>query len=243
MSSFSTLIQNQALGQLRYIESAHSDIHGRKVPFDKYALAGPLEAFLAKHPMQYTTRSQVATHEAGHFVAFEACGLCAGTASIYGGRDGWSGEANAWNLPNYSGEHWVCDYAIYSAGFINEARAALAGPIAEELLDEGDAFDAIGELVEAALRANRAAQMLGRDEAEIWDETLLAAVAIVERERRAILDVAALLEKNKQISCTNRPVKKILAGVKQTPIDAGVVSQRGLALARKINDAVKELAQ
>ena len=52
-----------------------------------------------------------------------------------------------------------------------------------------------------------------------------------------------MLERKKRISRTDRPVKKILTRVTPGPIDRGAVSQRGLALARKIDDALTEFAQ
>ena len=78
---------------------------------------------------------------------------------------------------------------------------------------------------------------------EMWDETLLGAVALVEHHKPEILGIGAVLERRGRIWRTDSAVNKILMRVEQAPIDMGSVSQRGQVLARKIDDALKEFAQ
>src|SRR5262249_55284304 len=148
-------------------------------PFNDVAVLAPLKVFLAAHPMRTPTKEQAAIHEAGHLVGFESCRFLAFKAEIRGstfGRDGWSGLAYPCNSPPYN---WPQD--LVPDDFLHDARGALAGPIAEELLSGGGVHHSIGELADAALRSDRAAELLGRDDVELWDETVLGAVALVER--------------------------------------------------------------
>jgi hypothetical protein len=107
MASPRDLIHAQARGHLGPIKQAYRDVLGLRCdePFNDDAVLAPLKVFLAAHPMRVMTMEQVALHEAGHFVGFEACGLLAGTAEIHGscfGRRGWGGVACPWNPPAYS---------------------------------------------------------------------------------------------------------------------------------------------
>ena len=232
----------QATGQLGPIKWTYQKVHGPDKPLDDGAVLAQLEAFLVKHPMRAPTRMQAGIHEAAHFVAFERLGLVAGTAAIYGsafGRAGWGGEASAWNslyhIPTLP-QDWSPD------ALLREAQAGLAGPLAEELLGDGDVLGSIGELVEAAVFAERAGQLTNRDESEARRDALLGAVSLVERHAPEVLDIAALLERRGRISRSQPSIRKILARVKQAAVATGSVSERGVALARKIEDAVKELA-
>jgi hypothetical protein len=232
----------QARGHLNYyIKPACREVLGLHCngPFDDDAALASLKVFLTAHPMGTVTRGDAAFHESGHFVAYERLGFLAGTAEIYGspfGRGRWGGGASCWN-------HLIYDGHLAPDDFLRDAQGALAGPIAEDLLGGSDALRIIGELVDAVIRSGRAAELLGRDAFEIWNETLLGAVALVERHSPEILDIAAVLERKKRISRLDRPVEKILMRVEEAPIDMGAVSQRGLALARKIDDALTEFAQ
>jgi hypothetical protein len=235
------LIHAQARGHLNYyIEPARREVLGLYCngPFDDDAVLARLKVFLTAHPMGEVTKWLAALHEAGHFVAYERLGFLAGTAEIRGsrfGRGGWGGGACRWSPPIYDGR-------LAPDDFLRDARGALAGPIAEELLGGGDALHIIGELIDASIRSDRAAELWGRDSIEMWDETLLGAVALVEHHEPEILDIAALLECRGRISRLDRPVEKILARVTPGPIDRGAVSQRGLALARRVTEALREFA-
>ena len=236
------LIHAQARGHLNYyIKRACREVLGLHCdgPFDDDAALASLKVFLTAHPMRAATKLQAAIHEAGHFVLFEWLGFLAGTAEIRGsrfGRHGWGGGACRWNPPIYRPD-------LASDDFLRDARGALAGPIAEELLGGGDVLRIIGELVDASIRSARAADLAGSEYFEMWYEIVLGTVALVERHSPEILDIAAVLERKGRISRTDRPVEKILARVEQAPIDMGSVSERGLALARKIDDALREFAR
>jgi hypothetical protein len=180
------------------------------------------------------TKWLAALHEAGHFVAYERLGFLAGTAEI--GESG-GGHACPWAPPIYS-------YPLAPDDFLRDAQAVLAGPIAEELLGGGDLLgSSIGELIDAAIRSRRAADLAGRDSIEMWDETLLGAVALIEHHKPEILDIAAVLEREGCIWRTNSAVNKILMRVEEAPIDMRAVSERGLALADRITEALREFAQ
>ena len=235
------VVRSQARARLDPINQAYQDVRGRDEPFDDDAVLASLKVFLARHPTRPATEEQAASHEAGHFVAYERLGFLATTAEIYGsrfGRGGWGGAARRWNSPVYN---WLQDW--YPDAFLRDAQAMLAGPIAEELIGGGDALSSVGEVIAASVLVRRAAELLGRDTIEMWGETLLGAVALVEHHKPEILDIAAVLERKKRISRTDRPVEKILARVTPGPIGRGAVSQHGLALARKIDDALTEFAQ
>jgi hypothetical protein len=242
MASPHDLLHAQARGHLNYyIKPACREVLGLHCngPFDDDAALASLKVFLTAHPMRAATMEQAALHEAGHFVLFERLGFLAGTAAIYGspfGRNGWGGGACRWSPPIYNGR-------LAPDDFLRDAQAALAGPIAEELLGGGDVLGGIGELVDASIRSARAADLAGRDTIEMWDETLLGAVALVEHHKPEILDIAAVLERQKRISRTDRAVEKILMRVEEAPIDVGLVSERGLALARRITEALREFAR
>jgi hypothetical protein len=240
------IIYLQARAHLDPIKQAHQNALGRPdVPFNDDAVIAPLKVLLAAHPMRAATKSQAAIHEAAHFILYERLGFLATIADICGqpfGRGGWGGSARRWNSPLF---YWMEDW--YPDAFLRDAQAMLAGPIAEELIGEGEALSSVGEVVAASILVRRAAELLGRDDIEMWDETLLGTVALLERYRPEILDIAALLERKKRISCTDRPVKKILTRVMARPrpgrIDMGSVSDRGLAMAHKITKVSREFAQ
>ena len=141
------------------------------------------------------------------------------------------------------GPAYLC-YPLAPDDFLRDAQAVLAGPIAEELLGGGDLLgSSIGELIDAAIRSRRAADLAGRDSIEMWDETLLGAVALIEHHKPEILDIAAVLEREGCIWRTNSAVNKILMRVEEAPIDMRAVSERGLALADRINEALREFAR
>jgi hypothetical protein len=228
----------QARGHLGPIKWAYEKVFGRDEPFEDALVLGPLQVFLANHPMMTATKRHAAIHEAGHFVLFEHLGLVAGTAAVYGsafGRDGWGGEANDWNSACHSLRDPDPD------AFLCDAQGAWAGPLAEDLIGGGDALSSVGELAQGALLAERAGQLRDRHETEARHEALLGAIALVEHHAREILEIAAFLERRGRISSAQPSIRKILARVKQTPIDARAVSKRGEGLFRKIEDALGEL--
>ena len=241
---FLELFRKRARGHLRTVHHAYRQVLGLspEEPCDDNPFLATLEKSLAKTRwMRGPTKEEVSFHEAGHLVGFEACGMVADRAEIHGspfGRDGWSGFASPLNPPVFERPQ-----ALVADDFVRYAYVLLAGPIAAELFGDGDTLDCIGELSAAAMYSDRAADLLNRDDVEMWYEVLLGAVALVEGHRYQILDVAAALRSRGRISRTDRPVEKILARVEEAPIEVGLVSERGLALARRITEALREFVQ
>ncbi len=241
-SDNSARLDAQARGHLKEIKRSVQSVYSLDEPFDANVILGRLGAFLASHPMRAATRAQVAVHEAGHLVGFEFGGLVAGKAQIYGtpfGRGGWGGKAFPLNPPCYSEGQQHTD----PDQFLHDARAALAGPLAEDLISCGDAPSSIGELVAARVIAERAAELLNRDEAAVWREILRGAIALVERYEVEIRDIAELLARRRRIDRFQPSTRKILRRVTQTPINTTLVSERGKALFHRIEDSLMELAQ
>jgi hypothetical protein len=232
------VVRSQARGQLGPLNCTY-DALWRRGPRNEEL--GALEAFILRHPTTAATKEQAASHEAGHSIAHECLGMMMHAATIAGppfGRGGWGGTAQYREL--FYGP-WGGEW--YPDAMQRGATAMLAGPIAEELIGGGDALSSVGEVVAASVLMRRAAELLGRDTIEMWEETLLGAVALVERHRPEILDIAVVLERRKRISRTDSAVNKILMRVEEAPIDIRAVSQRGLALAHRITKALKEFAQ
>lgn len=170
-------------------------------------LIGPLEEFLTRHPMSAASKEMVALHEAGHSITFERLGMWMAFAHIHGsafGHYGWSGGASARNSVVWDPRPETWDLAA----FRGEARSALAGPIAEELLGGGDALGSIGELAGARCWAERVAELEGREEHEVVREVVISATSLVERYEGDIRDLADVLARRKRISRFDCPVKK-----------------------------------
>ena len=156
------------------------------------------EAFLTRHRMRGLTKVQAAIHEAAHFFADERVGKGAYQAHIHGSPFGryWGGEASSVDSLDYLyADEWTADQLR------REAWIVLAGLIAEELIGGGDAFGSVGELVEAAVLAFKAADVVGRDRREVLREVVAEAVSLVECWRARIEDFAVVLERRKRITC------------------------------------------
>jgi hypothetical protein len=199
-----------------------------------------LELFLARHAMRAATKWMVAIHEAGHGVAYERLGLLLRKAEIRGsagGHSGWGGTAYSFSCLSYRRpQDWD------AAALRREAMAALAGPIAEELLGGGDALGSIGELVDASVLALRAADLEGRDApSEVVHEILHGTISLVERHAPEILGIGGVLTKRKCIYREDRPIRRILARVPQGLIETGPISERGQVLFDKIMGAYTHL--
>jgi hypothetical protein len=234
------VVRSQARGQLGPLHCTYDAFwpHG---PRNEAGDLDVLEAFILRHPTTAATKEQAASHEAGHSIAHERLGMMMHAAEITGppfGRGGWGGTARYREL--FYGP-WRGEW--YPDAMQRGATAMLAGPIAEELIGRGEALSSVGEVVAASVLVRRAAELLGRDTIEMWEETLLGAVALVEHHEPEILDIAAVLERKKRISRTGSAVNKILMRVEEAPIDMGSVSERGLALARRITEALREFAR
>ena len=66
---------------------------------------------------------------------------------------------------------------------------------------------------------------------------------LVEHHKPEILGIGAVLERRGRIWRTDSAVNKIFMRVEEAPIDVRAVSQRGLELARRITEALREFAR
>jgi hypothetical protein len=172
-----------------------------------------------RHPYQASTKHQVALHEAGHFIAFEAEGMVAGMAEIHGssfGRHGWGGSAKYWKPPLYR-ETWSYQDPPNRGELISDARGAIAGPWAETLLGRGPFFGSISEIIESYLLAARAAEMLNLDRRQVLDDIVAGTAGIVNTHKEGIEKVAALLMSRKRIH-RNKSLTRVLKHAANTPV-------------------------
>lgn len=171
-----------------------------------------IDGFLEVFPQKKATKTMAGIHEAAHFVAYTVLGLGAWKAEIHGtkfGRGGWGGRAvpcNDFDPQNASGKH-----------FLNEALATLAGPFAEHILGNGDAYSSVGELFAARIYVSRAALHTGQNSDTLWYQTLVQAEGLVHQYREHILVLASFLETRKEITCIMPSVKKILKTINPSP--------------------------
>lgn len=183
-------------------------------------------------PPRHVSRESVAAHESGHFVTLhlERFGAC--SAKIFGSRHGWAGEAHQWSAPCLTNP---CQ-------LLGQARVAVAGPIAEELLGDvgrGGAADNIEELLKARFILARAAELSGRKKGPLWRSTLIEAAQRVEFFAPEIRDLSAVLARGKAI-CAERPVKSILRRVDAKPFPAWKLSSRCENILADINAILSE---
>ena len=245
MSSPSYQRPTKEIGSERLSAQARDHFRVAEAPCRKFFAGRKLldpavfEAFLTRHPMRNATREQVALHEAGHFIGFERVGSGAFQAHVDGtpfGHYGWGGGANGLDRLEYLyPEEWTPDQLR------REAWTGLGSPIAEELIGGGDALGSVGELVEAAVLAFKAADVARRDGDKVLREVIVGGVSLVECCRAEIEAVAAVLGRRKRITCSERSVKKILARVPRTPFVAAPLSAEGRALGDKIMGAFAQL--
>ena len=177
----------------------------------------------------------------GHFVIYEACGLYANEAIIFGtpfGRGGWGGEAGYY-FP--LGHVRPKDYDAKE--FQRSAQVTLAGPLAEDLLGGRSVHSNIGELFEARFLVQRAAEISNGDKIKTWREVVLCTGALVERHTYDIRDVAERLERRKRIHRLQPSILKTVQRIQPAPIDLMGVSDRAVDVFQEIEDAIKELAR
>ncbi len=160
-----------------------------------------VRGFLNWHPMQTATKEQAALHEAGHFVAYEVEGLGAGQSEIRGtpfGRGGWSGSAapyesrlDPWSDPTAN-------------DLIAEAKTAIAGPWAEELLGSGDLLSSISEVLEFHFLVAVAAKTLGNDRHKLLAATITEMTDFTWQYENEIRGIADRLQRRRKISRFDR---------------------------------------
>ncbi|PPD46058.1 MAG: hypothetical protein CTY15_01320 [Methylocystis sp.] len=192
---------------MRLISHDAQVAYGNNASVDRFVSIDRLNRFLFTRPPRSASLDDAAIHECGHLVAFEAENLIAWSAKINGGSNGheWCGLAQR-----------ARDFGSYvdAPHFLAEARATLAGPIAEELLSQsGSLASSIAELVGARICVERAAELLFVDPESLWIKTVREAAALVERYAKEIEALAELLEKRKKITASSPSVRKILKRV------------------------------
>ena len=195
-----------------------------------------IDGFLEVFPQKKATKTMAGIHEAAHFVAYTVLGLGAWKAEIHGtkfGRGGWGGRAVPCNDfdPQYaSGKH-----------FLNEALATLAGPFAEHILGNGDAYSSVGELFAARIYVSRAVLHMGEDADGLWYQTLVQAEELVDRYRESILEVAELLERRTEVTCFMPSVKNILKSINLSPSLSFPIPSRHHVLADQFREIIPNL--
>ncbi len=172
-----------------------------------------LEAWQRASPWRPGTREQVALHEGGHFIAFQAVGMIAASAKIEGppgGRGGWGGEATCWDRPvlEYRGR-----WPVTAEHVLAEAVSDLAGPAAEHFMGGGDFYSSPGEIIEVSLLARKLAEMKGIDHGQAMVDVLARTIALLDRYDLVIRDVADALVRRKRITCHEKTVEKLLGQV------------------------------
>jgi hypothetical protein len=200
-----------------------------------------IKEYLQRQPEEPISKRMTATHEAGHFVTFEALGMKATQAKIAGvpfGRGDWSGIA--WSLERPALDTGLHEYRPYTPDdLIDEACAALAGPWAEVSLANGAIEGSVSEIIEVGFLAARAAEMLGKKRCQVLADIFERTAAIVDAYKGEIEGIAACLERRKRISRGDRPIKKILGCVRKKPVSSlPRASQASIdKLTRLMNDA------
>lgn len=233
------LAARQAAGHTDQIERDWSTLFGSTANYPEKAIRSALTPWLARHPT--TGATTAAVHEAGHFVLFERMGMSAQTAKIHGsagGRGAWTGSAGAWGQPDRT-----CVANAKTWGHAppwGKAIATLAGPIAEELVGEGDALSSIGELVGATLWAVRVGKLRGQPSDAAVLKAVTEAISLVERLAPEIRDVGEVLARRKRIS-RDLSIEKILARVPRGPVRAEPLSEDGQTLGNQIIAAFEQV--
>ncbi|WP_330083304.1 hypothetical protein [Methylocystis iwaonis] len=216
--------------QVSQVTNALSHIYGRKASID----AAAIHKIVSAYPLIPASRKGAAVHECGHFVADEREGLLARTARIEGSpfnHHGWGGEATHWGDLYLEPRRWPHD----PENFCRNARAILAGPIAEELLGDRNAMGNFAELMQARAYSDRAAELLPDLYGAVWCENVFETVAVIECYTAQIFELATVLAKRREITRNSRGVSKILKTIKpRTPIGTNNLSPRGKALACRI---------
>lgn len=207
-----------AAGIVRTIRS----IRGANCKADEGSICDRLEAWLGPRALFRATRNQCAAHEAGHLIGFEATGMVAVGAEI-SGRRGWGGTAHRLKAPEITPTSPAID-------LLHEAVVAVAGPLAEQLIADGDALFCIGEILETYLLCVRAAELSDRDAGVVLHEVLFSVAALIERHTQVVQDLADELGRRKRIHRLDRWTERILQRVRPMTIGMMPVLARSRGL-------------
>jgi hypothetical protein len=224
------------------VEAEQDRVFGRAAPaFPRDRFRDGFAGHYLRRPPRNASARTAAVHEGAHFVLFQLEGFGAWEAQIWGskfGRFGYAGTARPFTLPGAD-----APAACRAADFIADARATLAGPIAEELLNDGDAAFNISEFWQARVVLARAAQLSGRKRADLWRDALIGAAVRVEYYQDEILAVADMLERRARITCWQPSIKRVLKAVDAKRFVAQPVSARGQLVIDTINSALREFGK
>lgn len=234
------LTARQAAGHTDQIRTEWRLIFGPNESYPEDAIRAALTPWLAGHPTSGATREQAAIHEAAHFALFERVGMIACTARIYGPRGGagaWTGTAGPMERATWS-RLWGANFGGPTM-VGGEAIAAMAGPIAEELMGEGDALSSTGELIGGSIWAGRAGELTNTATDVAVSGAVVEAISLVERLAPEIQDIAQVLAHRKRISRAN--VEDILARVPRGPVGTAPLSAAGQALHNRIMTAFDQV--
>ncbi len=201
------MIERQAYAQVVTPFRTIRKLYGFSCEGFREVLYVRLRNFLREHPMRAATREQTAIHEAGHLISFEMQEMVAEYARLEGasfGHGGWGGAANCWERPSIGPK-------ADARNLLRDARCALAGPVAEELLGGGDVFGSVGELIDARVLINFAARQVGYQPDALAREELLSVANAIEINATALLSISDQLARKREIR--RRHFEKNLAGL------------------------------
>lgn len=219
-------------GHLDYVECALKHIYGWKASVDRNAIRDVITPLLP--PRHVASRERAAVHECGHIVGFESQGLNASGARLSGSPGdplGWSGEASCGGDLYLEPGRWSHD----PENFYRKARIVLAGPIAEEIVAGGHALFRVGELMGARVYSDHGAALTPEFSGAAWIENVCKAIAMVERYRWQISELAEMLARRKEIRRSSPSVYEVLKTITlRARIATDDLSPKGDALARRI---------
>lgn len=217
-----------ANGQIDLVADALAHVYGIKTPVDRDAI----RKTVSPHPLVPVSREDAAIHESGHFLTDEHEGFHAATACIKGSPFGWGGKTKNcsdldFDLAPESAPHDPKDFS-------RNARAILAGPIAEELIGGGSVFENFAELIQARVYSDRAAELTPDLYGVLWIENVRRTVAIVEHYQLQILKLAEMLARRREITRLQPSVRKVLTTIMSRAPLPMTLSPEGKALAHRI---------
>jgi hypothetical protein len=184
---------------------------GRNRHFPYTLIKKDVEQHFMLRPPHCASRQSVAVHEAAHFLIAHVEALAPWSAKIYKRGHEWGGEMRAWKTPCPADPLW------------NYANVLVAGPIAQELLGDGDgdgdgdssgkATDNIEEMFYALFILQRMAELHECGPIRLWQRTLYETAQCVELLTAEILDLAEILSRRKTIWASDPAVRRILQHV------------------------------
>lgn len=243
-TAHATLVQDSIVAlSVTRVTRRHRDIFGKDAPFDVAGFTARVADHFVRHPWRPTGLGDTALHEAGHFIVSEVEGFVPYDAEVCAPQkpgDGWSGEQRCWAARCFDGrpEHHDPDRLI------RDARATLAGPLAEAMFgSDGAALGNIAELWEVRIFLARAGQLSDRARAAIWRETITRTASLNDFYAAEIRALGCLLKKRKRITRDQRNTKSVLDQVSGRQLRLPQLSVRGQLAISMIDKALGALCQ